>query len=364
MTVMGSIPASDPMYFNHYTEGSTSFINLQCTLGTAQQTFTGTLGTVVPQNKASNQLLTAPLPSGAARDQLIVNATHPSNAWVYTGAGGSSFNFSQPIHATISGNVVSAVAELAASWTTGDSVTGYSPSTIYLVQAMPFGGTTFPGGGGTSLRIQGCNIATVDYIEIDPWVQLIDSEYSSAYLLESAAINGLGTFGPNITPNIINVNGENGQLRGVASMSIYGGLVASISSAQGGIVMDGDVINQATDFYGPWVLLGNVYQVLISKLYAFTNVSGVIWGGAALAVNGGNELVYPSGAGMAAATFLNTGGVRLDAVTTACSLSSTSTITCGISLTPTNLDAAASATGFGGTAFHPGQSAITNVSPD
>jgi hypothetical protein len=89
----------------------------------------------------------------------------------------------------------------------------------------------------------------------------------------------------------------------------------------------------------------------------YFSIAGQIWGPGQFYANAGAFVSYTTSA---TATFIQTGAMFIAGSGTACSYSSG--LNCGISITPTAIDAPAGVAGFGGTAFSLGGGVITNVS--
>jgi hypothetical protein len=151
-----------------------------------------------------------------------------------------------------------------------------------------------------------------------------------------------------------------------AGLYMFGGIMAG-----GGFTwtcgsdVDGDTwFGNPVYFFGQPNYLNNVYIGDGSYTVGKTVLTGQLWGTSFHGVAAGSWFQYPSGAGGATANLLLAGGITLNNVTTACSSTggATPTIGCNITINPTNLDAPASSTGFGGQAFaQSGGGAISNV---
>ncbi len=143
LTIMSSMVYPDTIYMQpriQYlgTYPSANFI-VSCNLPTA--TWSGAIGTVTAKNRATPQLLTANLSSftGVVTNQLLVNATHPSEAWTYKVASGSVWDISQPVTGCDTAASFPCPTPLTEvdTWATSDVVSAYTPYTIYMASFEP-----------------------------------------------------------------------------------------------------------------------------------------------------------------------------------------------------------------------------------
>ncbi len=114
---------------------------------------TFTLGVVTPKNRATAQLLTSTGFAVGNPGDLVVNATHPSNARIYQIAAGTA-TLTQPlapITIADASDFPSAMPAEVDTWATGDSVIVYSLPLLNIDHLVGEGGQTVPSTiGGTS----------------------------------------------------------------------------------------------------------------------------------------------------------------------------------------------------------------------
>jgi hypothetical protein len=359
---------TDPFYFNPYVENQ-AIITVKAELPTPVQTTTITVNQA--KSRSANHLLevTFATSTGITGNQYVVDTTRNSSAWTFNSLGAGEFQMSQPLLASNSNE--------DDGWTNGDTVSIYQLTKIQASTILPVLEQYNSGGS-----IQ----ATVNVVNL----QLGETGQSGNLQINSNEVN---VFGSLIDNNLVPFNRDVFQQfvncavydsRG-QSILLNAGLifvnpsylyVPAISAYNDAILNAGATLisGNASNNWGPTPgavgsIFGNVYivnQVQISSALTIFSPStqlGSVWGPGTLVLSNG-RFSYPSGAGAAAATFLNSGGLKISTSTAACSTSQAATdvVSCGISLTPANLDTANSgvSTGFGGYAFLPGIGAITN----
>lgn len=359
ITVMSPGGSTDTWFLTPNMGGS-HYLDVECTLPTPA--WTTTLGAVVPLNRATNQLLTAVIAPGSgtvSAHQFIVNSTHVSTAYAGSNSG-TTWILSPPT--TGCTTPTSCAPSAVRTWATGDSVSGYNLSTIYLATSLP-----------TSVTREGISVFVYNC--------LINNAVSGGSFNGSVSANNFTVFADSVVlsgiggsfewdacsgppgPFLSNVYGT--LFRG-AGLYMFGGIMAG-----GGFTwtcgsdVDGDTwFGNPVYFFGQPNYLNNVYIGDGSYTVGKTVLTGQLWGTSFHGVAAGSWFQYPSGAGGATANLLLAGGITLNNVTTACSSTggATPTIGCNITINPTNLDAPASSTGFGGQAFaQSGGGAISNV---
>lgn len=381
ITWMSSIADnSDPVYLDALEE-SGAIVTLQGQLTANQQVCTGTLSNVTAKNRATASLLVASLCGTPANEQLIVNTTHASKAWVYSIVEGATVQVSQPC--AIAGlPTVSGCSEIN-TWANGDTFTLYNPVSINVGHIKPtvsddstFGPSVIInnlhiqdiGGLGLDTDSMGCGVSLVE--SSDDRIVAMDSTTTSLECLNWIQ----NAF---IQDGITSVTGES-QLGNAPSPNITAGVLGS-PSAPFGLVqvalqsgfLDGDVI-----IGGPALTISGVNAVLAGAVYVDTgvtlnafqafddfqaDVAAVLWGGGTFNVGSRCRAVF----GGSAASSLLISNVRMNNGTVACSVGTGAPATwnCGITVNKTNLDAALGATGFGGIAIAPaGGSIIMNSS--
>jgi hypothetical protein len=366
----------DPVYVAPYLTNGANLL-VQGTLGSGQQVATGTLGTVVPKDRYTPQLLQAVLPSGAAPGQLIVNTTHASRAWVYAAAGGNSWLISQPLAPTpLSAN--DPTPPEVNMWAAGDAVTLYNPVAIDIVQATSKS-INFGQGGAVELY----QLAVYDPAGTDRYDPFTFT--SGVRVVESAIqrVTQAGAPAAGSAPTFVNTNLEADLTADLGSnptgpLSILGGQIENaqfgIYASLRGVTLDADFIfgkGTRADLIGS--TYGNVFVDASVTAYALDGTLActpddgtygppILWGSGTVDVMGVARMEYPGGANRAQTTFQGV-TLELDTSTTACAAPSgtSSTWQCDIALTARNLDLAASAGGFGGTAVQPGGATISNL---
>lgn len=375
---------SDPVYATWATEKG-AVLQFSCNLGTAQQVITGTLASVTSKARGSNQLLQASLTGTGggtvAAGQLIdiVHAAAHERCFVNTLVSGSTWTLSQCfVPATIPlslGQAPTAETDNAANL---DAFTIYQPMAINFVDVEPTVEEAASSFNQASYIYQcGTLSPTVapTPMTIGTQVNIVESSIASPMWLTSAS-------GVNYNPNTIH-NTYMGQ--GIAGnigignttvIQITGGVIGNTTLyGMGGTLntsLDGDVILSANfgqlpigqqSFFGKlFVGTGTTLVANAGTVTAETAGYGAAqaWGAGKVGVWNGSRLAILNGTS-AVAVFTLSGGLTINGQTTACSHSGANNpdvINCGISLTPANIDAAQSTTGFGGYAFIPGGGSI------
>ncbi len=380
--------SADPVVFTPRIENGAT-VTLQGALGPAQQIAAGNLTVIAAKQRASAQLLDVALPAGAAPGLLVVDTTRGSRAWVYVPDSSSQgWLLSQSL---VAANLPTLLPAEDDAWQTGDSVVVYQPVTVNLDEVAPTVADGATASGSPNVNIYQLRL-------VDPTIGEAPEEQYAQSLSVGAGVNFVessigkvitnpgGTTG--LTEGFVNVDfGEIflGATPGPAftiwgGQSRYGFLVM-----QGGLV-DGDFIvgpsfpNNPSSFGIYSMTIGDAYLGPDSAftVWADSQVGragdpGIVWGAGEVLVAGSATLTYSDEA-TATATFLQTGGLYLDAPglgvlldgdagpTTACAVDRTGSSgwTCGITVTPANLDLPVSQGGFGGNAVIPGGGSITN----
>jgi hypothetical protein len=366
--------ANDPVRLDPYIENG-AVVSLQGALGSGQVVASGTLADVVPKNRAAGQLLEATLPSGALPGQLIVNTTNASRAWVYRNVSGNRLLISQPLtpeSVPYSWNPIE--VDL---WANGDAVTLYQPVAVNLSEALPvladcnsgdactnplviYQATVLdPTGGGAPLTIAGAmNVA------------LLDSSLRRPLSITAGAADWYPDFIDVDTASPLSVDAPAGYLYVSAGQFRAG----AVGTRLVGVGLQKDVIAGVSLALGDGIY-GSVFLDQGVTLSAIPGVdwywtppgtgggSPALWGPGALDVSGIARFEYPAGDGGASATFLQTGGLTIGGQSAACSVDTLNTgvWSCGIPLTPANLDLAPASGGFGGLAAVQGGGSLSNV---
>jgi hypothetical protein len=381
---------SDPVIFRPFIQNQAQ-VSIQGVLGAAQQTATGVLAGVVAKNRAAPQLLNATLPAGAAVNQLIVNTTHPSRAWTYVALGAGAFSISQPLTPQAvfpTTSILGPLPTLVDTWANGDAVTIFEPVKVNIADLSP---TWCDVKAATFNNFVSLYQLTVfDPAAIIGLGNLIVNNGSAINIVEARCdrcVTLTGQAAGVVNPCFINADFVGGlQCPMIASqlvsnnnaqnVYIFGGILKGNAVAVNCSRLEADVIvTSGVGFpQGSIVTWGNFYiEAGRTFLFGPAGVSAplagyaggpIIWGPGTISVIGSSRLVYPPGAGKAVATFLNTGGIRLNNAVTAYSVSggAAAVWSGGIALNPATLDAAQGIAGFGGLAINPGGASVSNAS--
>lgn len=371
---------TDPVYFTPFVEAAATSVTLQ---GTLTPVATGTLSAVTAKNRATPQLLQANLGASGAVGQLVINTTHPSRALVWKSLGANVFALTQPLTAVVPGTFVFPTP--VDSWTNGDSFSLNSKSNIDVVQFQPviadqssgvfgviYNATVLdPTSAGAAMLINREVAMLEGSSQRTPLTEDALNSYGGAIWaneqLEVGVVGGTTIGFPANTPFPIFLGGALGVPTAVAGFNL-----TSVS----GIQLDDDVIVTTLSATLPpsaqTVGLGEVYldtgTVLnitqsgnATVLGAAQSATNIVWGPGTINMSRQSRTVYTIGAGKAATTFLQTGGLQLNGdATNGCSLVlSTGTWTCTNAITPAQLDILGGAT-VTALSREPGGASITN----
>jgi len=367
INVMSSLQTSDLVYINPYLEGAALIWN--CSLGAGQQIWSQALGTVTPRNQTTGALQKAVMSAaGVAANQLLVDTTTPSIAWTTIDASGTTWNFSQPISGCVTAN---ACTPVEGTFSTGDSVTAYVPSTVNITQALPV--PNFSGSGG-ALYISNCTISNGSGgtpLLINQYTHIANSVLNTTLQDDASGTGGFpNPGGSNGLTNIAFLQ----HIKGGGGISITGGY----TNSGGQNLIQVPHLTEGVEFFDTTYISGSridaplgatsINDVYFANVFViefgFVTVTGPLWTTASpMYVNSGSVLQYPSGAGAAVANFPSPMNMHIGSLTTACSHSNATpdVVDCGISITPAHLDAAQGAAGFGGNAYNPNIGMITNL---
>ncbi len=377
----------DPVSFTPYIENGAT-VTLQGALGPAQQVAAGTLSVVAAKNRPAAQLLEVTLPAGAQPGQLVVDSTRGSRAWVYKYASGNSWLLSQPL---VAADLKTPFPPEDDGWQTGDSFALYQPVTVNLDEVAPVVADAATAAGSANLNVYQLTLLdpTVGNSYQDQYGQTLTIG-ANTYFAETSLRKVVSTLAGSgaISTGFVNVDIDQillGETPGPAFTLWAGQDRYGFTDVNGGLV-DADFVmgpslpnnGSACGLFGATIGTAFVDTYTLFIVYQNSQVgrageNGVVWGGGSILISGSSTLQYPSQA-TATATFLQSGGLFLDApglgvdlgtVTTrptACAVEPTGSggWTCGIAVTPANLDLAVSAGGFGGDAVSPGGGSITN----
>jgi hypothetical protein len=366
---------NDPVTLTPQIENG-AVVSLQGALGPAQLVATSTLSNVTSKNRGAGQLLAATLPAQAQPGMLVVNTTHASRAWVY-GPAGTQWFLSQPfLPETIP---PSWNPQEIDTWASGDRIEVYQPVSVDLVEASPTLVDCDSGNACTNdllvyqLAVLDPNGIGADALTLSGpslHVSLVESSVQRSIVMSGGAADWY--------PNFTNVDAWGpirlgipagyayffgGDIRGTAAgTQLVGGLLADDAIA-------GTSLSLGDGMFGSLYLAPGVTLTAIDGVDWWWTSSGqvdgstVLWGPGAVDVAGGARFEYPSGSGGATATFRQGGGLTVDEQATACSVDTqgTGAWTCGIALTPANLDATVASGGFGGSAVERDGGSLSNV---
>jgi hypothetical protein len=393
ITFLSSQPdATDPVVWRPVLKQGASAV----IIGTAPTVVASVvLAGVVAKNRATGQLLNATLGALAAPGQMLRNTTagKTSRAWVYKLVAGTTFGISAPLVPVAL--PVAAMPAQVNTWANGDTVDILSLVNVAIAEVSPIVADD-SAGHTNGVTIYGLNLmnppgagaftATVLGFNTSVW------ECGSTRVLTFAGRNASGLRVQQAIGNVGNLAGVAGDGRG-GPRAFVGGMFASdaahlvslSTSWEGELSFDGDFIfGRAAVLVGPaggtplpTLQLGAVYLEpgITMQLSGTVNAAildyglTAIWGaaGSVLNVIGKSKLVYPAGAGAAAACFLSAGlaggtPLQLGGSTTGHSViaGAPDVFNGGITILPASLDAVAGAAGFGGNAFTPGGSSIQN----
>lgn len=347
----------DPVIAEPLLVSGTNFI---LTAGLPAASFTGTLNTVTAKNRASNQALqsTFTTTTGAiAANMLLVNTTRGnSRAFVQRNVSGGNWQISQPL-TPYPGSGSLGQTEVD-TWASGDAINGYVLVGIDLVK---LGGqvvdTNSSLGAGVVLWQVQVQEPTSGNFGFDTFV--ISAE-CTAFITECNINRSLSANGrPTTPPQFANVTTQGFNTVGNGAF-ITGGILGGTLLGHGVTIASDAIISGS----GTYADCGFQSGVCVDTSSVVITAQGNCQNAGGAAIYGAGKINVQEGcfrytSGTASTNFPLSGGLRLNNLTTACSLS-TSGVLSGISLTAANLDASAGSAGFGGLAFIPGGPCITN----
>ena len=358
------------MYYPGLQNGA--YTEFNCVLGAAQQVSSTTLTSVTPKNRAAGQLLAAAY-TGVGAGQLVQNNTHPSRALTYKVGSGGKWNMSQPLtgqEPPITFVIFPTFSEVD-TWAPGDAVVAYSPSMLDIVSIFP-NANEFDEDFTFAAYVYGCGVST-----FGPWTTEGDATGfgSNVYLIDSIVLDtgffACGSMGytgaydsyVNFVETYSFLSGDSG--------TFLGGILNGIDTTEF-FAFDQDAIMGAGSLFSITTTseynLGSVFVDSGSFIdfrpgmigWLDNDITGAtLWGPGSVSLEGNSYLRYKHSTAVDA--FLVLGGLQMDGQTTACNHTGAApdVITCGIALTPVNLDLAVISGGFGGTAFIPGGGTIS-----
>lgn len=383
---------SDPVVFsprlNLDSTVDAGVVIIQGVLGASQQIGTGTI--TVTEAKGNTNLLTITLPSGGTYSPglFISNAARTSAAWTKSNVSGNTWTVTQPIipiKPAYAGGGLTPHADN--TWATGDTVTIYDLIAVNLVEYAPIPEAILPSLDDFAFlyHVKIYNPDVTLNIETFTPGQLMDfiECVSNRVVVYPTGINVAASYYSNTFFRMGISGGEHSAPNLSCGPGIYGGalgidpLALGFVRLAGGTLDLGVVIGQAFTGFAPPSLeagqIGEIYLDTGAELVIIGNTRidgtlagvygtvGIVRGPGLLCVLGNGRLSYAT---TAIATFVNSGGLQINNLTTAFSYSGTTPVVIngGITISPTNLDATAGSSGFGGTAFIFGGGTITNKS--
>ena len=374
----GHTDDSDPVVFTPLiTDGAVVVME---GLFTAANLFaSGVLGVVTARNRAFGvaQALQAVMPAGNFYGTILVNTTRSTTSTFIRNTAGVTWLLAQPLTEQALPVATLLYAEDVTT-ATGDSFAAYVPTAINFVRVHPIVSTlntpeTNPlylyrlssfdpsGTPGTNVFAFAGDCYFIDFVHnrrpqanVDgvALVQRFVNNYFPVGIMTDLRIPA--TISPNAQhsfqggciggPICVSSGLYDCCLLMDVALAAHSGVLDVVSMQYGAIYLDTALtVNLATGRHEP-------------KSGGFTNQW---WGPGTLNVDGNSLLYYPAGAGMAAATFTQTGW-ELNKSANGWTSDATSFYTLG--LTSAALDSPAGAGGFGGCAFNQGGATVSNGS--
>ena len=355
----------------------------------------GTLSSVTAFARPSTWL-SATLTSGLAIEELIVNTTHASVAWLYHNTSGNIWQITQPMTAYVVGTTIGdetsgSGQQRVNTWMNGDSYTVYSLPSLQLATASAVLEYSNPGAGSqNSLTVYRVHVTAPTS---SPFHQLrLGDGVMFAESVSDRVITGLVSSGaspPSLEGlynswaygGVMSTNAVDTYTSAGVNPSTYSIIAGALGHNGGGA----SYINRALLFSnvvwtgsGSFSVLsgGAVSAVFLDGTFLIVNGNVSVnnfgsVGAANTGFSGTGEInvacdgLYPCGtihydlgASLAGTYFQQTGGLLLDGLTTAYKISGT-TFTSGTAVTTSNLDSIAGAS-KGGVFSIPLTASITN----
>lgn len=365
---------SDPVYFTPGIEAA-ALVSIQGTAPTVVASGVVLAGTTAKSTVAgANSLLITNLGASGAIQLLVENTTalKSSRAWAYKSLGGNSFDMTQPfVKTTVGGTPFPAEVN---TWANTDTVNLLRPVAVNIVEFNPITADTGAFANQAflyQLRIFDPTGAGNDTVQIGDNVNL--------YEVTSDRIVSSNSNFATASANLVNVYNNGGLMWQTGFLNVIGGCTAAAGVIFNQVItgqpfFDGDYINGTAMSLSSGASFGQVFldsnvalasgQLSVSTIFYS---SGVVYGssGKNLVLQGSSRLAYPSGAGAAVAAFTAPQpiiGILVNGSATAYSVNTGAGAVWngGISTTPSHLDAAQGAAGFGGKAIGVGGASIAN----
>jgi hypothetical protein len=351
---------ADPIVIRVHTTGAANFYYT----GTLTTVQTGTFSLVTAKTYGTPGSPGAPLQltlsAGAAAGELVVNSSRTnSQALLYKVVSGTIWDATQPLAAT---TLPPSIGAENNAWVTGDSYTVSSFTVSDIVEWTPsaFGSGTMAlqqtqinDPSSTSKGVIVRNFGIWQSVSSLALIDYVGSQSGSISFenINSEFVGGL---------RVINPSGSGASPTSI--FYIFAGDTRSGSSAvQSAVVADdvilGSTFRQVGGEYGSaggsgtdgvYLDTGATWDITGGSLVRPVAARVSVYGPGTISVDSSAVLTYAGTGNTATNIFLQT-GFNVDGSTTACSQSNgaASVINCGITLNPTNLDAAFGVAGFG-----------------
>jgi len=318
--------------------------------------FTGSLLAVTAKNRSANQALrsTFATSTGAiAANMMLVNTTRGnSRAFVQRNVSGGTWQLSQPM-VPYTPPAEATFTEVD-TWANGDDIIGYI---LYAIDLVGIGGQSVEIAAANGahiiyqLTVQKPGTTIFDFMRVDGSAVVILAEIA---MLRGLSWSSGGTIRGTITNSGLagnyNMIGTTPYVQGpVIHAGFVGGTVTDMTGVG---VFNDTMFSATTTFYIEDAQMADMFYdgAVTPFFYGDCLFSGgVHYGGGTLNTVGPSTYTAP-----AVTRFPVSGGLLLNGVATGYSNATsggTVTVHGGIALTPTNLDAAAGAAGFGGYAY-------------
>jgi hypothetical protein len=340
--------------------------------GTPQLVQTTAITVVQSKNRAlgTGHNLRVNLGASGAAGQLVVNLTHPSRAWAYQLVSGTTFTMDQPF---LDNNLDASEVD---TWTTGDQAELFTIPRINLavfeptfldvagtfdnwvqLQNLVIGDPTSV--GASPLRL-GSSVQLQDVRSERTWVPTSVSQQIFAMAWVNVGFDGsiIGYLGSstNVCTTLLGGHVHGGDAIFMVGINLDGDIILDATGVGAGDAVVRDAVLGWVNMIGPRIDFGGA-----CRLTTFFGSGGALWGAAAMNFLHDGNFNY---VGTAVSRFLSSGAMSLGGVVSASSRTTATgavTINAGIALTPTNLDAATGAAGFGGCAFQLSGGVVQNV---
>jgi len=360
-------------------------ISIQGMLGAAQQIGAGSLAAVVAKNRSTPQLLQANLGTTLAPGTLLHNTTAGKNswAWVYANVSGTTYTITQPLTPTTVPFGINDAASLSEvdTWATGDTFVAYKPVDVFIAKLDATIAEFVATAGNFPQQIQTYHINVLSPNGVGNNDMFLGNGLTLLETKSDAVISEQGLADDNIwyRINVFVAQGFTSAVPGAASINALGGAYISVIPIEASsFTFDFDVIIAPGGPTGTAVLNSLYSSSAVGFMYIDAGTVGflgvwnfnegfdgsatptTIWGPGAIDIIGTSRVFYGSRHN-AVATFLNKGGMTLNAQTSVSGFDPSSGLWKPLlALTPANLDLAIGSGGFGGLAVNVGGSSITS----